>query len=144
VRPKYNGKTDTSTIGGRLRELGFSRYEEYLESDHWQDVRRRYRASGRPWVCRCGARPKALHHRTYERLGAELLDDLEPICPPCHRKLHGYYQPRSIANSPSARPKPRRSRKLRKRKPSKPRVPDAERRRLAAEASLAEWRAKGR
>lgn len=139
---KYNGKVDASTIGGRLWELGYGSYADYLESDHWKHIRSRYRASGRPWVCRCGATPKALHHWTYERLGEEKLDDLEPVCDSCHRKIHGIGKAKAAVPRPTrGKPKPRR-RKLKKRKPSKPRVPDAERRRLAAAKSLEEWRSK--
>lgn len=29
-----------------------------------------------------------LHHLTYERLGAERLDDLTPLCPNCHAMVH--------------------------------------------------------
>jgi hypothetical protein len=30
-----------------------------------------------------------VHHLTYERLYAELLEDLEAVCAPCHRQAHG-------------------------------------------------------
>lgn len=80
---------DPSTIAGRLHPLGFKRYSEYLASPHWQDVKRRYKASANPQMCACGAKPTALHHKTYVRLGKEELTDLEPVCDPCHRKRHG-------------------------------------------------------
>lgn len=80
---------DTSRIGGKLQRLGFRNYAEYLASDHWRELRERYRASDRPQFCECGSRKVSLHHLTYERLGAERLTDLIAVCRDCHRKLHG-------------------------------------------------------
>lgn len=43
----------------------------------------------------CGAQaefisgPVQVHHLTYERLGAELDDDLVAACEQCHRTMHG-------------------------------------------------------
>jgi 5-methylcytosine-specific restriction endonuclease McrA len=38
----------------------------------------------------CGRRTHflELHHRTYERLGRELITDLELLCEQCHRSKH--------------------------------------------------------
>lgn len=64
------------------------RYADYLQSPHWLRLRQRYRDT-RPWECICGRRTGLqLHHITYERLGAEKLDDLRPLCRPCHSRLH--------------------------------------------------------
>ncbi len=42
---------------------------------------------------RCGDRHNVwqleFHHKTYERLGHELLEDLEMLCPECHARQHG-------------------------------------------------------
>jgi hypothetical protein len=87
----------------RLWELGLKRdeYEKYLESPHWQECRKLKLDEQRDVVgynfCeKCGGRPEAtrktalnVHHLTYERLGNELLDDLQIICRPCHDKEHG-------------------------------------------------------
>jgi 5-methylcytosine-specific restriction endonuclease McrA len=126
---KFNGKTDASTIAGRIRELGHATYAEYLAGEHWQAIRRRYLASDLPQRCACGAARHALHHKTYERLGRELLTDLEPICDRCHRTRH-----RKPKRPPSKRGPKRR----------KPRVSTAERRRAGAAAALSEWRELGR
>lgn len=73
----------------RLVELGYSSYGDYLRSDHWHHVRANYRASDRPQACICGATTGLhLHHLTYERVGAETLDDLTPLCPTCHVMVH--------------------------------------------------------
>lgn len=73
----------------RLRELGYRSYAAYLRSNHWERVRRDWRISGRPKRCEvCGDREYQLHHRTYERLGAELLSDLQALCERCHSLHH--------------------------------------------------------
>lgn len=128
-RQKYNGKTDASTISGRLRDLGYSTYADYLASDHWQNVRRRYRESDRPQRCSCGAAGHSLHHLTYERLGRERLADLELVCDACHRRRH---DKRERRRNRTPRPK------------SRQRLSTAERRREATVQALAEWRAAGR
>lgn len=81
----------------RLRNLGYGSYGEYLQSAHWEDVRRRYRASSLPQRCLgCGEARYTLHHRSYTRLGAERLGDLIPLCWPCHTKVHDYLRENAI------------------------------------------------
>lgn len=74
----------------KLHELGFSSYDEYLQSPHWKDVRVRYWASRMPKSCKgCGRKDGLeLHHRTYKRLGNEWLQDLIPFCRNCHQRTH--------------------------------------------------------
>lgn len=74
----------------RLSRLGFQDYETYIASSIWQASRRRYLESGRSMVCAmCGGkRHILLHHKTYERLGDEALDDLVPLCTECHTFVH--------------------------------------------------------
>ena len=84
----------------RLRRLGFKSYGEYLSSDHWADLRRRFfaestRAKRGCAGCRMG-RPLQLHHRTYKRLGAEHLSDLDLLCRECHVALHANETPDSV------------------------------------------------
>jgi len=88
-----------STIAGRLRPLGYKIYAEYLASDHWRDIHKRYRQSNRPQRCACGAVGTQLHHLTYVRLGAERLDDLILVCKRCHRQIH-HKSPRSSPKRP--------------------------------------------
>jgi 5-methylcytosine-specific restriction endonuclease McrA len=65
-------------------------YLEHLAGEEWQVikgdvmVRANYRCEqcGKPWGLE-------VHHKTYERLGKESLDDLTCLCRDCHRKLHG-------------------------------------------------------
>lgn len=84
----------------KLAELGFSTYAEYLESPHWKSLRALYfKKVQPPEVCnRCRVLFWAselvygsqlnLHHKTYERLGAEEFSDLEPVCRRCHELEH--------------------------------------------------------
>lgn len=68
-------------------------YLPYLSSTEWQDKRREYWESGAyrfcyvcedPWI---GFKGKDLHHRSYKNFGQEELDDLVPVCRPCHKDI---------------------------------------------------------
>jgi hypothetical protein len=69
------------------------RYDEYLRSEEWlalrQQVLRRdkYRCRHTGKASRPGD-PLQVHHLTYERVGAERLDDLITLCRSAHRRLH--------------------------------------------------------
>lgn len=80
----------SSPFAGKLQALGYSSYDSYLASSHWRDMRKRYReAADRPQNCiNCGSEHFELHHTTYERLGAEELDDIAPLCRDCHQLVH--------------------------------------------------------
>lgn len=74
-------------------------YRRYLKSKSWQELRQQVlnRAGGR---CEnCGYQPwkpgtLQVHHRTYERVGHESMDDLIVLCPKCHMRLHGIHRQR--------------------------------------------------
>jgi hypothetical protein len=81
---------------GRVRAR--AKYCDYMGSPDWQARRRTWHAA---WIDRHGTRPTCqaydepwalsrgdLHHRTYARLGAELFDDLVPLCRADHAALH--------------------------------------------------------
>lgn len=61
-------------------------YQNYLKSEHWQKQRKEALlcALYRCQVCNTDALPLEVHHRTYERLGAELPSDLFVLCEQCH------------------------------------------------------------
>ena len=65
-------------------------YSEYLNSDEWQARRvlALKRAAGRCQLCNAAARLQ-VHHRTYERVGNEMLEDLTVLCDSCHAAFHG-------------------------------------------------------
>lgn len=74
-------------------------HAEYLASDHWQDLRKRY-LSEQPWCERCEM-PRWLapiaygqdlhvHHKNYRNYGEETWEDLEALCRRCHEiETHG-------------------------------------------------------
>jgi hypothetical protein len=65
------------------------RYYAYLESDQWKQ-RRLFmirRAGYRCQICN-GRRKLQVHHRTYERVGEERIDDLTVLCAECHKLFH--------------------------------------------------------
>jgi 5-methylcytosine-specific restriction endonuclease McrA len=64
-------------------------YADYLKTDWWMALRTKaYKKAG--YRCQlCNNRNNiAVHHRTYERLGNEDLDDLIVLCKECHGKFH--------------------------------------------------------
>jgi 5-methylcytosine-specific restriction endonuclease McrA len=62
---------------------------EYLDSPEWWQ-RRKLALERAGYECqRCGAKTLLnVHHCTYQRVGAELLDDLQVLCETCHRAEH--------------------------------------------------------
>lgn len=60
-------------------------YEHYLASPEWRERRSVAirKAGSRCQVCN-GSDRLGVHHRTYERLGAEMEDDLTVLCEDCH------------------------------------------------------------
>lgn len=64
-------------------------YEDYLRSDEWQEKRIPIlgRAKGKCEVCELNEATD-VHHNTYERVGAELQEDLSAVCNFCHKVLH--------------------------------------------------------
>ena len=73
------------------RFIRVERYQNYLKSDHWQNLRKaKLKEAG--YVCqRCGAKDCMLqvHHKVYRKswLDTELFE-LEVLCDPCHDKEH--------------------------------------------------------
>lgn len=64
-------------------------YSDYLRSSEWKKKRKAAVKQAHGICQRCGrteySRRIEVHHRTYERLGRELPEDLEVICVECHR-----------------------------------------------------------
>lgn len=65
-------------------------YQEYLQGAHWKQVRQQALeyAAHRCQICYRQDQTLHVHHRTYERLGAEFLSDLTVLCHLCHERHH--------------------------------------------------------
>lgn len=64
-------------------------YDTYLDSAHWQECRRAALSAANGRCERCGASEALhVHHRTYDRIEHEELQDLEVLCEPCHANEH--------------------------------------------------------
>lgn len=75
-------------------------YPAYLETTHWQHIRRDAirRAGGHCQLCNAKPLrhyPLDVHHRTYERRGAERPEDVIVLCRRCHETFHSHTPPRS-------------------------------------------------
>jgi 5-methylcytosine-specific restriction endonuclease McrA len=64
-------------------------YRRYLKTEGWKQ-RRQVALDRAAGFCEdCGARTKLeVHHRTYERRGAERPEDLVAVCGSCHEERH--------------------------------------------------------
>ena len=65
-------------------------YDDYLKTPHWKAARQQAleRAHHRCQVCNSDEQPLQVHHRTYERRGQELPQDLIVLCSICHDLFH--------------------------------------------------------
>jgi phage terminase large subunit GpA-like protein len=65
------------------------KYIAYIKSPQWKEKRLR---ALKTWgnVCQmCGSSNRIeVHHKTYDRLGKELMTDLMIVCHSCHEKIH--------------------------------------------------------
>jgi 5-methylcytosine-specific restriction endonuclease McrA len=72
------------------------KYEGYLRSKKWQAKRTAKLFHANHTCEKCGYSsltspveiPLDVHHKTYERLGDELMSDLSVLCRHCHQGLH--------------------------------------------------------
>jgi uncharacterized protein with PIN domain len=64
-------------------------YHDYLKSEQWEIKRQeKFKQVGkRCQVCN-GSYRLQIHHRTYDRIGKEKLDDLTVLCSTCHKLFH--------------------------------------------------------
>ena len=70
--------------------MDYQKYREYMQSAEWSAVRRiALHHSGRKCAL-CGSqRNLEVHHRNYEALFEETLEDLTVLCRGCHSSHHG-------------------------------------------------------
>lgn len=65
-------------------------YHEYIKNSEVWAAKRKERLGIDQYRCRkCSSTSKLeVHHRTYQNLGAEPMDDLVTVCEDCHREIH--------------------------------------------------------
>jgi hypothetical protein len=74
----------------RLTELKQMDYKPYLQTEEWERKRRDAVERARGVCEKCGSPDNLqVHHKTYERRGEELPEDLIVLCSECHKKEHG-------------------------------------------------------
>lgn len=73
-----------------LAHLKSTPYEDYLQTDYWQRVRKEVLrcANYRCQICNADA-PLGVHHRAYDSRGEETWGDVAALCRDCHSKFHG-------------------------------------------------------
>lgn len=65
-------------------------YSQYMNTDHWKQKCQQKLESCRRACQICNGEDRlVVHHRTYERLGQEDLEDLTVLCRSCHGIFHG-------------------------------------------------------
>ncbi len=70
-------------------DINKSRYAQYLQSEHWIQFREKVLEywDGKCVLCYSDWDVN-VHHRTYQRIGGELLTDVIVLCLECHEKHH--------------------------------------------------------
>jgi hypothetical protein len=91
-KPKYYRNRNRGDYLGRaivLKELGFSTYREYLQSDLWKSIRKRVCKIKGDACFLCGNKATELHHNSYryKDLVGKRLRYINPICHSCHGKI---------------------------------------------------------
>jgi len=83
----YNDFVDLYSKEKRKEE-----YREYLESNHWKEIRKKAldRAGRKCQLCSSKTNLN-VHHNTYKNLGHEDLNDLVVLCRNCHKKFHNIH-----------------------------------------------------
>lgn len=68
-------------------------YRDYLRTQHWRH-RRKLALKQANYRCElCGATEElCVHHLSYERLWAELDEDLAVVCTKCHERIHDKHE----------------------------------------------------
>lgn len=62
-------------------------YNIYRESNAWKRKRKRRRIIDK-YTCVCGGPAEHVHHKTYDNIGKEAMDDLVSMCQSCHNMEH--------------------------------------------------------
>lgn len=88
IEPYYD-RVKAIYENARLAELKSMDYKTYLKTDEWQRKRLDALERARDVCEKCGSADNLqVHHKTYERRGEELPEDLIVLCTKCHRAEH--------------------------------------------------------
>lgn len=80
-------------------------YQEYLASREWALLKNQVRDRSGGTCERCGKAPhQSTHHKTYARIGHELIEDLLGVCNPCHEWLSGKTDVDPVVAKPERQP----------------------------------------
>lgn len=71
------------------REKAINKYSDHLQTLKWEELRQDVLERD-DFTCQsCGDTYELqVHHKTYKRLGNEIMDDLITLCEHCHNQLH--------------------------------------------------------
>lgn len=72
-----------------LKALGFESYQEYLESNLWKEKRTWILKCFKNKCQKCGEKGfLQVHHKNYNSVGNENMDDVTVLCYKCHKEEH--------------------------------------------------------
>ena len=74
-------------------------YEKYLNSPAWQ-VKRDAVMDRNGGQCVCGADATEVHHKNYDNIGKEPLEELVALCEDCHKRVHTLREQYVMKQSP--------------------------------------------
>lgn len=88
-RDSENHRKQFAEWGKQKQLLKTMPYHEYLQTQHWKNLRLTMLKKAGYKCSVCGERkPLHVHHNTYERRGEEKLSDLVVLCHDCHELYH--------------------------------------------------------
>lgn len=71
------------------RKSRFYNYHKYLQSEEWKTIRNQIIERDNGLCLHCKINPaQEVHHKHYNNIYKERLDDLESVCSDCHREIH--------------------------------------------------------
>ncbi len=71
------------------RKSRFYNYHKYLQSEEWKTIRNQVIERDNGLCLHCKINPaQEVHHKHYNNIYREKIDDLESVCSNCHREIH--------------------------------------------------------
>ena len=64
-------------------------YHEYLKTDEWKDKRNERLRLDNHICTMCGGDAANVHHKNYNSIFNENMEDITSLCLPCHKAQHG-------------------------------------------------------